>query len=417
MPTELIVEGGRGGVNVQAHLATEEVGRVEAAEHRVGVRHGRPGTAPAVAHRTGPAARAFRADAQCSGVVEVGDAAAAGADLDHVHDRYPHRQSRREAADVVALGDVGGALPQQGGLSGRPAHVERDRVGDSARGCDGTGRDHAADRPRLHHHDRLVAGDVEGHHAPVGLHDQGAAAEATGAEHALEIIEVAAHPRPDVGVHRRGGDALVLAVLAQDLVRQREVELRSDLADEGADALLVGGVGVRVQQADRDRLRAAGDGRLDRQPHAGLVERGDHVAAGRQSLVHLVDRLTADQRDRPLEHHVVGLGPVAPSDLVDVAHSPRHQDRRGSALALDRGVDGHRGAVHEFGRVDQRKPALVHAPGDTAAQVVRIGVVLGLVDGAGVEVVDDEVGERAADVSRYCNCHAFLESRLPSSMR
>ena len=111
MLTELIVEGGRGGVNVQAHLAPEDVGRVEAAEHRVGVGHGRPGTAPAVAHRPGPAARAFRADAQRAGVIEVGDAAAACADLDHVHDRHPDRKPGREAADVVALGDVGGALP------------------------------------------------------------------------------------------------------------------------------------------------------------------------------------------------------------------------------------------------------------------------------------------------------------------
>ena len=86
------------------------------------------GAAVAVADRARIGARAARADFERADLVDPGDAAAAGADLDDVDDRQHHRMAAGVAADVIALGDRGLAVVHQAGLGRRAAHVERDDV-------------------------------------------------------------------------------------------------------------------------------------------------------------------------------------------------------------------------------------------------------------------------------------------------
>ena len=50
--------------------------------------------------------------------------------------------------------------------------------------------------------------------------------EADAAEARLQALHIAADLRPDIGVHHRRRHPLELAVLAQDLVRQRQVDVR-----------------------------------------------------------------------------------------------------------------------------------------------------------------------------------------------
>ena len=74
----------------------------------------------------------------------------------------------------------------------------------------------------------------------------------------FEALHIAADLRPDIGVHHRRRHALELAILAQDLVRQREIGVGQRLADDLAGDALVLGIDVGVQEADRDRLDAFG---------------------------------------------------------------------------------------------------------------------------------------------------------------
>ncbi len=73
-----------------------------------------------------------------------------------------------------------------------------------------------------------------------------------------ESVQVAPEQRREVGVDHRGRAALVLAEARQHLVRGRNVDAGQLAAQPGGDALLVRGIEVGEEQADRDRLGSAG---------------------------------------------------------------------------------------------------------------------------------------------------------------
>src|SRR5438132_2486073 len=114
----------------------------------------------------------------------------------------------------------------------------------------------------------------------VGLHDHQAAAEASLRQALLEITEVRAHDRADVGVRDGGRRALVLTVLPRQLVRcgdeQVRVSCTQDLAH--ADLMLRGAVGVQEHHGDGcDALSLQDLGYLAR---GILVERRELCAVG-----------------------------------------------------------------------------------------------------------------------------------------
>ena len=82
-----------------------------------------------------------------------------------------------------------------------------------------------------------------------------------------EPAEVAAEQRGEVGVDHRRRAALVLAEARQHLVRGGDVDARAARSRRrAAIALLVGGVEVGEEQADRDRLGAASSRSARREP-------------------------------------------------------------------------------------------------------------------------------------------------------
>ena len=117
------------------HLAAEEAVGADAAEDDVGVGHSRLGAAAAVADRPGRGAGAVRTDLERADLVDPGDAAAAGADLDDVDHRHHGRMAVSVTADVIAFGDRRLAAVHQAGLGGGAAHVEGDRVFVAEIGC------------------------------------------------------------------------------------------------------------------------------------------------------------------------------------------------------------------------------------------------------------------------------------------
>jgi hypothetical protein len=72
---DAVAHRGLGGGAVERHGAAEEEAGIEVAEHEVGVRQRRPGSALAIAGGPRIGAGAARADAQEAAVVDLGDAA------------------------------------------------------------------------------------------------------------------------------------------------------------------------------------------------------------------------------------------------------------------------------------------------------------------------------------------------------
>ena len=116
------------------------------------------------------------------------------------------------------------------------------------------------------------------------------------AEPRLQIAHIAADLRADIGVHHRRRHALVLAILAQDLVRQRdEAAGQRGLDDLAGDALVLG-IGVGVEEAHRDRVDALGGERGAGGAHAFAVEALAHFAGGVEPLVDLERQVARHQR-------------------------------------------------------------------------------------------------------------------------
>ena len=88
------------------------------------------------------------------------------------------------------------------------------------------------------------------------MHDQQQAVEAGPLEPADELVQVMVEFGPDVGIERRGADALVEADRGQHIGRDAEIGTRHLAPREFCRRPLVHGIGERVHEADRHRLHA-----------------------------------------------------------------------------------------------------------------------------------------------------------------
>jgi hypothetical protein len=381
-------DGGLGGRARELHVAAEKAFRVEAAQHEVGVGHGRRGAAAAVAGGARIGAGAHRTDMQGATVIAPGERAAAGANLDDVDHRQLHGLAGELVADHVALLDRRDAGADQRAFGRGAAHVEADRALDAQQLGQSSGADHAGDRARFHHRHRLAPRLRDRHGAPVRAHDRDPAGKARLLREAFETSEVAGNARTDKGVEHRRGGALVFAEFAQNLVAQGH-EQRGEMAPQhGAGRGLVRGVGIRMKKADRNRL----DPERDELPS----QNNEHLARGIHSLGDLEGQFPRHQRPRAMEEQIERIGPVAASDGVDVAKTCGGNQRGLGAALLEHGIDGDGGAVEKL--VDR---------GDIAAgQAQRMGGAFGRIGGHGralrrddgAMLIADEVGKRAANV-------------------
>ena len=191
-------------------------------------------------------------------------------------------------------------------------------------------------------------GRVGGHHPARRLHDRERRLEAARVEAGANRVDVALHQRPHVGVHDRGGAALVLLLLAQDLARKRDRQAGQLLAQDLPHAPLVLRVAVRVQQADGDRL----DAELAQPPrdraHLRVVERAQHLARRAHALVQLQPQAALDERRRLRPEEVVEMRHAHATQLQHVAEALRRHERSARAAALEHRVRRHRRPVHDL---------------------------------------------------------------------
>ena len=176
----LLLDDPPGRVLVEAHLAAEEVVRIEAMQDQVRVRDGGLGSSFPVARGGRIGAGAPRSHPQHAARVHPRDGATARADLDQVDHRGADGIAGAlgaalgpgRGADLVLLGDAGGAVLDEPRLGRGTAHVEGQDVVEPEDSAEVGGDDHARGRARLDHVHGLAPGGLEGQNPAARLHDQ-----------------------------------------------------------------------------------------------------------------------------------------------------------------------------------------------------------------------------------------------------
>ena len=188
-------------------------------------------------------------------------------------------------------------------------------------------------------------------------------------------------------------------------MRQRDISLGKLLAQELAKALFMSGVGVRVQQTNRDAFYARRFERADRRCRRFFVERREHLAGRVEPFVDFEAQITRYQRNRPFEKKIVTFRPIAAADLVHVAKAFGRDQSRARALALEYGVDRYRRTVHEETRAGDVDTRPTQAIVDAAGQIVRSRQRLAAKD-LRIIIDSNQVGEGTTYVNR--NSHEWF---------
>jgi hypothetical protein len=406
-PARQPLDGGLGGREVDAHLAPREVIGVEIAEQEVGVRDRGIRSPEAIGGRTGLGARAPRAHLEQPDLVDLGDAAAARADLDQLDGGDADGQARALdeaplARGLEAVRGQGLAAVHEGELRRRAAHVEGEEIAAAVRRAEEGGGDGAGGRARLEHRDggALGLGDVG--EPAAREHEQERRGDAEPCQLSGHHREVLLGERLDVGVDGGGGRALVLADLRRHLVGGRRRDFGMALGDEPDRLDLVAGIGVGVQEDDGDRRDTAPPEPAEPDGELNRVERLPHAAVGLRPLVDLEAEVARDEGLGLGDVQIIELELALPPDLEGVREPGRRDQSRAGARALDEGIGEERGRVHDP-RHARRIDACCLEQGDDAGPDGTGGIVVGGEDllaplASGVVVVDHDVGERAADV-------------------
>ena len=230
------------------------------------------------------------------------------------------------------------------------------------------------------------------------LHDQERAGEGLRFEMVADPVQVATHARADISVRGNRRAALELAVFLGQFVRRGDERARQARFEDCLGPPLVVGVAVAMQQQDRDRLDIERREFLPERADFGLIEGLQRLALGEHPLVELEAHRAFDQRAVLLEEQVVGIGPVNPADLIDVAKPLRDDQRRPRPGPFQHRVDGDRRAVQEERRVGKCDVGPLHPGGDSVHQMRRRRQRLAEPERSGCRVESRDVGERSADV-------------------
>ena len=232
-------------------------------------------------------------------------------------------------------------------LGGRATHVEGENVGFAEPLGEMGGDRHAGSGTGFDQADRELTGEVEAQCATAGAHHEEGAARAPLLQSFGELGQISRHQRLNVGVGHRGRDAAILADLRQHARGQRHGEIRPLGPDGLCRSLLVGRVGIGVQEAHGDGLHILRPQRAHGLANLGLVE-------GCQDLP--VEPHALGDADAPIARHQ-GLGEfdeqimeiVAKfgSGLERIAKAARGEQGRACAFSLDDGVGRQGRAVHD----------------------------------------------------------------------
>ncbi len=244
----------------------------------------------------------------------------------------------------------------------------------------------------------MRGGELQRREAAAGLHDRGSG-QALVAGAGQQLAQVAAQQGRQRGVDLGGRGALVLAERADDLVRERDVDVRQALGQRVRDGTLVLGVRVAVQQRHGDGLGVEGGDGVGDGAGGAVVQ-----PAQRPVRAHALGRRDAQpvghQRRRVRRAQAVEVGAGLAPERDEVREALRGDKRGARAAALQQRVGRHGHAVGEDLDIARRGPGALerhsHRLHDAARLVVgRARCLRGDQPPAGGE---HGVGEGAADV-------------------
>src|SRR5690606_20216444 len=295
------------------------------------------------------------------------------------------------------------AADDQRGVQAGAAHVQGDDVGLADQLADVGGADGAAGGTRVDQVHRLPDGRRQGVGAAARAGHQEAPLETGGPQLAVQLLQVALDQRLDVGVDDGGAGALVLPVLAAQLMREGHGNAGTDLLQHLAHGDLVGGVHVAVQEADGHRFDGFLLDALRHLPGRLVVERLEHLALEVHPLGNLEAQVAGHQRLRLAVLEVVHDIPGRAPEDEHVAEPFGGDDGHPGARPRQQRVETQRGAVDEVADGLKVGPDLVEAGQHALGGILRRGFGLFQADLAFLLVQQDHVREGAADV--YGDAH------------
>jgi hypothetical protein len=238
--------------------------------------------------------------------------------------------------------------------------------------------------------------------ALVRLHD----AQVCAADAAVELAEVAVHDGHEIGVDGRRRGPLELAVLGQEPARDGEEQAR--LLELPGHDLLVGRVGVGVEETDGDGLGARAPDLPDELPDFGHPDALLDLARGQGPLVQAEAAIGRDELEPALRLEGVQVPAGLPADGQDVFEAGGGHQGDAAAPPLEERVGGYRRAVddEDGGGVLQNVPDALE-DGQRRVRGRREDLP---VEEAPV-AIDDEVGEGPAGVDTDADLSGFLWTR------
>ena len=235
---------------VQRSPPTQEILRVQVAQHEVRVGHRWVVAAFPIACRTRVRPGAVRPHVEYPALIHPGNATPSGSEGVDVNHRHGNLPSGLE----LLGGQVGNTVFDQGDVGAGPAHVKGDGLrlaqsfsqrGHRVHPTRGAGQD----RPH-----RLAHGLFDGGDPSIGLHDQHVADPPVRVKPLPQPVQILAKHRADVGVDDRGAKPVEFLDLGNYLLGKRSVDPRKPGADPLRGHPFVNRVQVREEEAHRKGL-------------------------------------------------------------------------------------------------------------------------------------------------------------------
>ena len=194
-------------------------------------------------------------------------------------DDRDRRQGQVRAGDRRLARNDGRAVQDDADGRHAAAHIERQRIAAAGvrRRCGRSG--HTGGRTGIERVDRRIAGMRERHGAAVGARDPDFRRGLQGAQRIGECFEVPGQRGAQDGRRHRRDGPFVVGGFADDVARQGHRQIGVDLAGQCPEGPFVRRVGRRMQQGNRNGLRAHFTQGPDRRPGLRLVERLLHLPA------------------------------------------------------------------------------------------------------------------------------------------
>ena len=188
---------------------------------------------------------------------------------------------------------------------------------------------------------RLAAGQRGIDRAAAALHDR----HRRRGECGIEPLEVTGHARSDPGIQPGGDTALIFLVFGQHLRGARDEQ---PLWQPRLDRAFVAVVEKGKQQVDRHRLRPELPDQRQQPGTVGIRQGGNARAVRTQARTDLPAQLARHRRRLGSGLQVIQLAARLAADGEHVGQPAVGDIGRAHALALQRGVGGHGGPVHDM---------------------------------------------------------------------